>query len=68
MLSYLNLSLLLSIQILNMCGFVMRMCRGTIEGDVIVISVMKMEASQLIGSAHSSPVTGLEFSKKGRYL
>lgn len=41
---------------------------GTIEGDVIVISVMKMEASKLIGSAHSSPVTGLEFSKKGRSL
>jgi hypothetical protein len=41
--------------------------RGTTEGDLVVVLVRKMEATQLIGSAHSAPVTALEFSKHGRY-
>ncbi|KAG0578886.1 hypothetical protein M758_4G061700 [Ceratodon purpureus] len=41
---------------------------GTTEGDLVVVLVRKMEATQLIGSAHSAPVTGLEFSKHGRSL
>lgn len=44
------------------------MFRGTTEGDLTVILLRRMEAIQVIGSAHSSPVTGLEFSKHGRYL
>ncbi|XP_024392589.1 SEC12-like protein 1 isoform X3 [Physcomitrium patens] len=41
---------------------------GTIEGDVAVVLVRRMEVTQLIGSAHSLSVTGLEFSKHGRSL
>ncbi|KAG0630257.1 hypothetical protein M758_1G165500 [Ceratodon purpureus] len=41
---------------------------GTTDGDLIIILVTKMEATRLIGSAHSSRVTELEFSKKGRSL
>lgn len=44
-----------------------RVFRGTTEGDLVVVLVRKMEATQLIGSAHSASVTGLEFSKHGRY-
>lgn len=43
------------------------MCRGSIEGDVAVILVRRMETTQLIENAHSSAVTVLEFSKHGRY-
>lgn len=41
-------------------------CRGTTEGDVAVVMIKKMEVTQLIGSVHNAPVTGLEFSKHGR--
>lgn len=42
------------------------MFRGTAEGDLVVILVRKMEATQVIGSAHVAPVTALEFSRNGR--
>lgn len=43
------------------------LCRGTTEGDVAVVMIKKMEVMQLIGSVHNASVTGLEFSKHGRY-
>lgn len=42
------------------------MCRGTSEGDSIVVVVKTMEASQISRSAHTSPVTDIAFSKHGR--
>jgi len=41
---------------------------GTTEGDLIVVLMKRMEETRLIGSAHVSPVTELEFSKHGRSL
>lgn len=41
---------------------------GSIEGDVAVILVRRMETTQLIENAHSSAVTVLEFSKHGRSI
>jgi prolactin regulatory element-binding protein len=42
------------------------LCLGTAEGDLVVILVRKMEATQVIGTAHVAPVTALEFSRNGR--
>jgi prolactin regulatory element-binding protein len=41
---------------------------GTTEGDLIVVVVKKMEASQIVRGAHASPVTDIAFSKHGRSL